>query len=238
MAGGGEQLEGDGLDGGFTEARAGLAVQARCVVAFEDGALVGQVGVVDLDLEQEAVELRLGERVGAFELDGVLGGEDGEVVVEGVALAVGGDLAFFHGLEQRGLGARGHAVDLVGEQELGEDGALVEAEVARFWGEDAGAEDVGGHHVGRALDAAEVEAEEAGEGLDGEGLGDAGDAFEQGVAAAEHGHEGLGDGLVLPGDDAADLVLAAGEEFGGGGLFAHGGSFGGASRELRVVSRK
>jgi hypothetical protein len=43
-------------------------------------ALFGFAGIADAGLEQEAVELGLGERVGAFEIDGILRGEDGEVV--------------------------------------------------------------------------------------------------------------------------------------------------------------
>ncbi len=62
----------------------------------------------------------------------------------------------------------------------------------------------------------EVEREEAGEGLDGERLGDAGNAFDEGVAAAEQGEQGLVDHLLLAGDDLADLGAAVVEEHLGG----------------------
>ena len=79
-AGGGEFLRGDG--GEFDRFK--LRRFALGVVALEDGTLVGGTGVVDANLDEEAVELGFGERVGAFEFERVLGGEDGEEVVEGV----------------------------------------------------------------------------------------------------------------------------------------------------------
>jgi len=41
---------------------------------FQNGDVVAQ----DLELEEEAVELGFGQRVGAFEFDGVLGGQNKE----------------------------------------------------------------------------------------------------------------------------------------------------------------
>jgi hypothetical protein len=43
--------------------------------------------------------------------------------------AVDGDLAFLHGLQEGGLGLGRGAVDLVGEQQVGEDRALLEGEL-------------------------------------------------------------------------------------------------------------
>ena len=62
----GEFLRSDGGDfERFELRRVGFGV-----VAFEDGALFGGAGVVDANLDEEAVELRFRERVGAFELEG------------------------------------------------------------------------------------------------------------------------------------------------------------------------
>jgi hypothetical protein len=44
------------------------------VAEAEDGLLVGDAGIADVDLEQEPVELSLGQRVRPLVLDGVLGG--------------------------------------------------------------------------------------------------------------------------------------------------------------------
>jgi hypothetical protein len=57
--------------------------------------------VADLDHQHEAVDLGLGQRVGALLLDGVLRGHDHERVVQAVAGLADGDLALLHGLEER-----------------------------------------------------------------------------------------------------------------------------------------
>ena len=87
--------------------------------------------VADLQLEQEAVELRLGQRVGALVLDRVLRGDDDERVGQRAGLALDRDLPLLHRLEQRRLGLGRRAVDLVGEQQVGEHRPLAEPELAR-----------------------------------------------------------------------------------------------------------
>ena len=86
------------------------------------------VRVVDPDVEHEAVELRLGQRVGALLLDGILGGEHEEGRGQVVGLAADGHLPLLHGLQQRGLGLGRRAVDLVGQDDVGEHRPLHEAE--------------------------------------------------------------------------------------------------------------
>ena len=51
--------------------------------------------------EEEAVELGLGQRVGALLLDRVLGADDEKGGGEGPGGGVGGDLSFLHRLQQR-----------------------------------------------------------------------------------------------------------------------------------------
>ena len=71
--------------------------------------------------------------------------------------------------------------------------------------EDVGAGHVGRQQVGRELDALILHAEDAGEGLGQRGLGDAGHAFEQDVAAGQQGDEELMRDRLHADDDAADL---------------------------------
>ena len=78
--------------------------------------------------------------------------------------------------------------------------------------QDAGAEDVGGHQIRSCLDAAELQAEHAAEQLNQQRLRDAGHAFNERVAAAEYGDQGLVDQLGLSGDDLADLRAAMCEQ--------------------------
>ncbi len=74
--------------------------------------------VAEADAHAEAVELRLGQRVGAVELDRVLRREHEERLRQRPRHAVDRDLALAHRLEQRRLRARRGAVDLVGEQHV------------------------------------------------------------------------------------------------------------------------
>ena len=65
---------GDGADAGAGDV---VGIEAG-VVAGEDRQLLLGGRVADDELEQEAVELGLGQRVGALVLDRVLGGDDQE----------------------------------------------------------------------------------------------------------------------------------------------------------------
>ena len=65
-----------------------------------------EVGIVDVDLHQEAVELRFRQRIGAFLLDRVLRREHVEGARHVVAVAGDGDVLLLHRLQQRRLGAR------------------------------------------------------------------------------------------------------------------------------------
>src|ERR1051325_9847710 len=86
--------------------------------------------VADFDLQQEAVKLRFRQRICAFKLDWILRGKDGKELRERMRNAVNGDLALFHGFQHCGLRTRRHAVDLVGEQEIGEERPAMQREGA------------------------------------------------------------------------------------------------------------
>lgn len=85
-----------------------------------------------------------GQGEGTLILDWILGGDDHERARQGAGDAVGGYLLLAHAFQQRGLCTRGSAVDLVGEEDVGEGGAGDELEPARLLVEDAGARDVAG----------------------------------------------------------------------------------------------
>src|SRR3546814_3953988 len=82
--------------------------------------LVG-LGIIDDELEQEAVELRLGQRIDALLLDRILRREHGEARAHHMRLAVDRHTAFLHRFQKRRLRLVRGAVDLVGEQQFGED---------------------------------------------------------------------------------------------------------------------
>ncbi len=98
--------------------------------------------------QQEPVQLGLGQRVGALVLDGVGGGQHVEGPRQHERVPLDGDLPLLHGLQQRGLRLGRGAVDLVGQQQAGEDRALAEAELGRVLVEDVGAGEVGGSRSG------------------------------------------------------------------------------------------
>jgi len=67
-------------------------------------------------------------------------------------VAAGGHLAFLHGLQECGLGLGRRAVDLVGQEDVGEDRPLLELEAAAsalgLFLEDVGAGDIRGIRSG------------------------------------------------------------------------------------------
>ncbi len=163
-------------------------------------------------LEQEAVELGLRQRIGALLLDRVLGRHHREAFGERVGLAVDGDVALLHRLQERGLGLGRRAVDLVGQQQLAEDRPARQREGRSLEVEEVGPDDVARHQVGRELDAAVVQPERAGEALGEEGLGGAGRAFQQHVAARHQRGQHQIDGVGLADHRLADLrTYAVGE---------------------------
>ena len=122
------------------------------------------------------------------------------------------------------------AVDLVGEHQVGEQRAGHEGQFPRAAGavfaQHLGAGDVAGHQVGSELDTLERPAERVGEGAHQQGLGHAGWADQQRVAAAEQSHQQGLDHRFLPDHPAGDGLAQ---------LLAHRGKAGKCSK---IVSRQ
>ena len=123
-----------------------------------------------------------------------------------VRLAADRHLALLHRLEQRALHLRRRAVDLVGEQEVGEHGPERDLELAELLVEDPRPDDVGGDEVGRELDPLELAADRLGERLHGHRLGEPGDALDEEMAAREQRDDHPLEQGVLADDDALHLV--------------------------------
>ena len=105
---------------------------SECVgraVAVEDRDLGVAARVAQRQPHEEAVELALGQPVGALLLHGVLRRHHEERRGQRVGLASDGDLAFLHALEEGALDLGGGAVDFVGEDEVGEDRPVVRVDV-------------------------------------------------------------------------------------------------------------
>ena len=197
------------------QVRQGLALEDFIHVDADAGGGAGEdLGqftggrVADQDLEEEAVELGLGQGIGSLLIDGVLGRHDEERFDEFAQLAAGGDLVFLHRFQQGRLGLGRRPVDFVGQDQVGEDGAALELELAPAASglhNDVGAENVGGHQVGRELNAVEGEVEHIAQGSHQQGLAQARHALQEHVSPREQGDERAFDNGVLSDDDLADL---------------------------------
>ena len=154
------------------------------------------------DLEHEAVELRLWQRVGAFELDGILSREHIEGLFEHVRRSLNGNAVLLHRLQERRLGLGGCAVDLIREQNVREDGSRGEHHAAparlRVFLDNVGARDVRRHQVRSELDSRELEIEDLSDGVDQQRLGQPGNTEQQAIATDEERKKHLLDDLFLP----------------------------------------
>ena len=160
------------------------------------------------NLHQEAIELGFGQRIGAFHFDGILRRHHEERRFQFMRGGAAGDGAFLHGFEQRRLRFRRGAIDFVGQNQVGENRTGLEAQglVAAVVGfHDHAADDVGGHEIGRELDARIPEAEGASQSAQKGGFSKARHAFEQHVAAREQADQNAIDHTLLTHDDFADF---------------------------------
>ena len=112
-----------------------------------------------------------------------------------------------------GLRFGGRSVDLVREDDVGEEGTLHEFELPRLV-EDFRADDVAGHQVRGELDAVEAEAQRLGNRVHQKCFCQAGNAHKQDVPASKNGGGDFANDLILADDDFADfgnegLVLRA-----------------------------
>src|SRR5437764_6695221 len=187
---------------------------------LHDDDLFLEGGVIDEHLQHEAVELGFGERVGSVGLDRVLGREDDEWFRKWMGVLANRHLTFLHRLQQCRLHLGGGAVDLVGQQQVAEHRAELGREVAPAGVVNAGADQIGRDEVGGELDPARRATDHLGEGLDGDGLGEPGHAFEQDVAAGQQGDQQALEEPVLAHDQALDLEedLLDGRGYAGGEL--------------------
>ena len=165
-------------------------------------------GVVAHDhFHHKTVELSFGEFVGSLLLHRVLGrhNEKGQPDFEG--FVPDGHLPLLHHLQQGRLDFRRSPVDLIGQQEVGEDGAFFDLESVVGGIVDLGPDDVAGKKVRGELDPFEVQSETLGQGVDRRGLGQAGHPFEEDMPPGQESGQQRFDHLLLPDDDFAYFVL-------------------------------
>ncbi len=163
-------------------------------------------GVAHRDLGGEAVALRFRERIGAFHLHRVLGGDDEERGLQRVRHAVDRDLPLLHALQQRRLGLRAGPVDLVADDHVGEHRAVVELEDVPLGLVDADPRHVARQQVRGELDTPDRARHRSGQCLGQHGLADARHVFDQQVTLGEQDHQGGANDRRLAVDDGLDRV--------------------------------
>src|SRR4051794_1459395 len=176
----------------------------------QDAVLLRFRWIVDDHVEHEAIELRLGQRIGALLLDRVLRREHEQRTLERVADAVHRHLVFLHRLEQGRLRLRRRAVDLVGEDHVGKDRPGDEADLAApadpVLLDHFGADDVRRHQVRRELDAVELQVNRLRQAFDQQRFRQPRHAAEQHVSAGEKRGQDLLNHRLLADNRAAELV--------------------------------
>ena len=146
-------------------------------------------GIPDRDPHQKPIELGFGQRIRPFVLDRVLRREHDEGPLQHVRMAVGRHLLLLHRLQERGLRLRWGPVDLVGEKEVRKDWARLEAEHGVFLVVDCRPRDVGGHEIGRELDAREPHRADTRDRPRDERLRKAGKILDQDMSVGEQPHQ-------------------------------------------------
>ena len=155
--------------------------------------LVGARRVLNVDTQHEAVELRLGQWIGALLLDRILGGHNNEWRGQLVGFAVHGHSQFLHCFQKGGLRLGRRAVDFVSENEVGEDWAAMKNQIpppARLVAlQNLGTRDIRRHKIGRELDAPKIPAEQVRQRLHHHRLGQPGHADDEHMSAGNQSRE-------------------------------------------------
>ena len=126
-----------------------------------------------------------GKGIGSLMLDRVLRGQHPESLGKDDRFVTDGDLAFLHGFQQRALDLGRGAVDLVGEQDAGDDRSGADVECSRRGAVDLGPGQVGRQQVGSKLDAAKRKVERLRQRPDCTRLGQPGHALDQDMSAGQ-----------------------------------------------------
>lgn len=123
-----------------------------------------------------------------------------------VAHAVDADLALLHPFQQRRLRARAGAVDLVGQDDVGEDRAAAEGELRGLLVVNAGAGHVRRQQVGCELDAPELGGDAFGQRAGEHRFAHPRHVFQQHVPVGQQPGQHELDHRALADDDALDVA--------------------------------
>src|SRR5258708_33937890 len=92
--------------------------------------LIAGFRIRDFDLQQKTVELGFRQRIRALKFNRVLGGKYSEEFSQRMSNAINADLALLHGLHQRCLWTRRHAIEFLRQQKIGKERPAMQRERA------------------------------------------------------------------------------------------------------------
>jgi hypothetical protein len=165
--------------------------------------------IAERDAHHEAVELRLGQRVGALVLHRVLRGHDQERPRQLMRVLVHGHVALLHALEQPRLSLWRRSVDLVDQDHVGEHRPRPELEAVLALVVDVGADHVGGQQIGGALHARVLGVDRARQRPRQGGLADARVVLDQHVPLGQHRDQHVAQHALGGLDRPRDVVAQA-----------------------------
>src|SRR5579884_156384 len=180
--------------------------RAHVQLAVENALFGIAVGITDGDARGKAVQLRFGQRIGTGKLDIVLRGDDKKRIGQRVGQAVDGHLPLLHALQQRGLCLRRGAVDLVGQDDVGENRAGTYLEVPGLLVIDGGAGNIRRQKVRRELDSLETQSQRVSQGFGQRRLADARNILDEQMPIGEQNRERQLDDLLLSHDRGFDRI--------------------------------
>src|SRR5262249_38594609 len=187
--------------------RRGLGNRSR---THDDLHFVIEIGIADLDVEHETIELRLGKRVGSFLFDRILSCQDEERKVQRVGHPARCHLVLLHRLQKRSLCLRRRSIDFVGEQYICENRSLEKLELsstaAGVFLKNIRSGDVGRHQVRRKLNSVEFQVQNFRQSADEQCLGQTRHADEQTVTFGKKRDQDLFNDFVLTDDYLTNLT--------------------------------
>ena len=146
--------------------------------------------VAQLQADEKTIQLSLGQRKGAFQLNGVLRGDNQKGRRQRHSNLVHGQLPLGHSFQQSRLGARRGPVDFIGQHDLGDDGAGPKLELPAFLVIVVDAGDVRRHQIRRELNPLELAIQGISQGPGQGRLANARHILDQDMPPAQHGGQG------------------------------------------------
>ena len=144
-----------------------------------------------MQTDHESLQLTVRKQLGAGGTGRILGGDHDEGVHRGISDAVYGDAVFLHDLKQSCLCPAGGAVDLIGEEDVAENGAGMQLRLSAVTLQRHEADDIAGQHIDGELHALGLQRHGGREGARHRGLAYAGDVLQQDVSFGQDGRQYL-----------------------------------------------